>query len=156
MHQAAAQQAGPRQQLGALRTALRLGRGVTLAFAEPAASAGVVAQLTAAQQLAAALDALSAVDLRGLRVMVGEAYGVDALGNVWLHADDSAAAWQRCAWQAAVRMGRGSGAGRGAASPWQRGGNAQALGVHLRRGRHLVAPERCLTAAQLPGPATYG
>ncbi len=51
MHQAATQQAGPRQQLGAVRTALRLGRNTVVTFAEPAASGGPVQQLALAQQV---------------------------------------------------------------------------------------------------------
>lgn len=89
-------QASAAQQLAAVRTALRLGRRVAAGFGEPAASWGVLQQLPLLQQLAAALDALeSGADLAGLRVTIGQAYGVDALGTIWLAADGSQADWAR-------------------------------------------------------------
>lgn len=89
-------QSSAQHQLGALRTALRLGRRITAGFGEPSASAGVVQQLTLLQRLVAALDALPlGLDLSGLRVTIGEANGVDALGTVWLAAEGSQEAWQR-------------------------------------------------------------
>ena len=52
---------------------------------------------TSPPQLLAVLDSLPDVDVSGLKVTVGEAYGVDALGTIRLHAGDSLQAWARCA-----------------------------------------------------------
>lgn len=79
-----------------MRTALRLGRHLTLSFGEPAASGGVGAQLPLVQRLVAAVDSLPAsADLAGLTVMIGAANGVDELGTIWLAADGSEAGWAR-------------------------------------------------------------
>lgn len=89
-------QASAQQRMGALRTALRLGRHLTVSFGEPAASGGVGAQQPLVQQLVAAVDSLPAsADLAGLTVMIGAANGVDALGTIWLAADGSEAGWAR-------------------------------------------------------------
>lgn len=89
-------QASAAQQLGALRTVLRLGRRVTAGFGEPAASAGTLQQLPLLQRLVAALDALPpGVDLAGCTVMIGRANGTDALGTIWLEDEGSQEAWAR-------------------------------------------------------------
>lgn len=70
VHQHAAPAASAQQQLGALRTALRMGRRVTAAFAEPAASGGAAAQLPLLQRLVKTLDGLgTGLDLGGLTIM---------------------------------------------------------------------------------------
>jgi hypothetical protein len=59
-------------------------------------------------QLVAVLDGLPDLDVSGLKVTVGEAYGVDALGAIWLHAGDSQQAWARCAGWFVVAKVRGT------------------------------------------------
>jgi hypothetical protein len=96
VHQHAAAQAGAQHSLGALRAALRLGRGVTAGFGGAAASGGALRQLDLLRRLVAALDSLPpGQDLSGLQLMVGLGSGVDALGTVWLAEDASLEEWAR-------------------------------------------------------------
>lgn len=88
-------QSGAQHQLGALRTALRLGRRVAAGFGGAAATAGALRQLSLLQQLVAALDSLPpSADLAGLRISIGDTAGVDALGTLWLDAEGSQSAWE--------------------------------------------------------------
>ncbi|KAL4428229.1 hypothetical protein ABPG75_002318 [Micractinium tetrahymenae] len=96
VHQYAAAQSGAQHQLGALRTALRLGRRIAAGFGGGAAAAGALRQLSLLRRLVAALDALpQSVDLAGLKITIGDSSGVDGLGTVWLDAEASQAAWER-------------------------------------------------------------
>lgn len=57
---------------------------------------GALRQLALLQQLVTALESLPpSADLAGLRISIGDAAGVDALGTVWLDAEGSQAAWER-------------------------------------------------------------
>lgn len=94
-HQAAAAQGGPRHQLGAIRTALRLTRGVIVPIGGQAAGGGPLEQLPQVLQLSRVLEGLPGLDVSGLRVGVGQGYGVDALGTVWLLGGGHAEAWTK-------------------------------------------------------------
>ncbi|KAK9907490.1 hypothetical protein WJX75_004677 [Coccomyxa subellipsoidea] len=86
-------QRGPRHDISALRTALRLGRQVTVGFSPAVRAQGPGAQAEQLRKLAAALDRISHVQLAGVHVMLGDDYGVDPLGRLWLDADDTALFW---------------------------------------------------------------
>ncbi len=97
VHAAAAGRGGPRAELAAARAALRLSRGTATAFGGAAARAGTLERVAALRQLLAVLQegAAARLDLSGLVVGVGDSYGVDARGRVWLAADGGADAWAR-------------------------------------------------------------
>ncbi|CAL5229048.1 g12297 [Coccomyxa viridis] len=86
-------QRGPRHDISTLRTALRLGRQVTVGFAPSVRARGAVVQADLIRQVAAALDKVQHLDVRGLRFMLGQEYGVDAEGQLWLDASDNALFW---------------------------------------------------------------
>ena len=66
---------------------------VTVGFAPSVRARGAVAQADLIRQLASALDKVQHLDVRGLRFMVGQEYGVDAEGQLWLDAHDNALFW---------------------------------------------------------------
>ncbi|CAL8469784.1 g9326 [Coccomyxa elongata] len=86
-------QRGPRHEISALRTALRLGRQVTIGFAPAVLARGSAEQAEQLRKLAAALDRISHVELAGVHVMLGSDYGVDPQGRLWLDAQDNALFW---------------------------------------------------------------
>ncbi len=64
-----------------------------MGFAPAVRARGTVAQAELIRQLAAALDKVLHLDVRGLRFMLGQEYGVDAEGQLWLDARDNALFW---------------------------------------------------------------
>lgn len=44
----------------------------------------------------AALERVPHLEVAGMHLMLGDGYGVDRLGNVWLDAKDSALQWAGC------------------------------------------------------------
>lgn len=66
---------------------------VTVGFAPSVRARGAVAQADLIRQLAAALDKVRHLDVRGLRFMLGQEYGVDAEGQLWLDVHDNTLFW---------------------------------------------------------------
>ena len=66
---------------------------VTVGFAPSVRARGALAQADLIRQLAAALDRIHHLDVRGLRFMLGQEYGVDAEGQLWLDVRDNALFW---------------------------------------------------------------
>lgn len=66
---------------------------VTVGFAPSVRARGAVVQADLIRQVAAALDKVQHLDVRGLRFMLGQEYGVDAEGQLWLDASDNALFW---------------------------------------------------------------
>ncbi|DBA76668.1 hypothetical protein WJX79_007357 [Trebouxia sp. C0005] len=94
--QRAAAQLGPKSQLSMVRTALRLGRQVTVGLSSSLQHKSAAVQADILTRLAGALDRTPDVDMAGVHLMVGEeGYGPDKLGRLWLHADASQALWSQ-------------------------------------------------------------
>lgn len=70
---------------------------MTVGFSPAVRAQGPGAQAEQLRKLAAALDRISHVQLAGVHVMLGDDYGVDPLGRLWLDADDTALFWSGCA-----------------------------------------------------------
>ena len=66
---------------------------VTVGFAPSVRAHGAVGQAELIRQVAAALDKVQHLDVKGLRFMLGQEYGVDAEGQLWLDARDNALFW---------------------------------------------------------------
>ena len=66
---------------------------VTVGSAPSVRARGAVVQAELIRQLASALDKVQHLDVRGLRFMLGQEYGVDAEGQLWLDARDNALFW---------------------------------------------------------------
>lgn len=91
-----AAQLGPRHQLSMVRTALRLGRQVTVGLSSSLQQKPTDAQADILTRLTAALDASTDVNLSGHHIMIGEeGYGPDKQGRLWLHVDASPALWSQ-------------------------------------------------------------
>ncbi|KAK9833576.1 hypothetical protein WJX81_007838 [Elliptochloris bilobata] len=89
------QQMTAAQELGAVRTALRVGRGVTVAFGGCVLGLAPHERVELLQRLAKALDSAQGARLRGVQVLLGEGYGVDNLGRLCLDASDHALLWAK-------------------------------------------------------------
>ncbi len=82
-------------------------------------------QLRLLQRLASALDAAPSADASGLRVAFGDGYGVDPLGDVWLHKDGNADAWARWVfWQIGFCVWWGVVGGGMLGQAWTQGGTS--------------------------------
>lgn len=92
---ASASRSGPRQELGFVTAALRMGRGVMLGYGPSLAHAGSVQRLDLVQRLSAVLERLPELDVGGLKVMFGGTCGVDERGAVWLNDAGSVEEWAR-------------------------------------------------------------
>jgi hypothetical protein len=66
---------------------------VTVGFAPSVRAQGVTQQAELIRQLAAALDKVQHLDLKGICFMLGHEYGVDAKGQLWLDVQDNALVW---------------------------------------------------------------
>jgi hypothetical protein len=66
---------------------------VTAGFGEDLRAAGPAVHSELLTRLVEALDRVRNLDLGGFHFMVGDGYGVDKLGNIWLDAADSALHW---------------------------------------------------------------
>ena len=66
---------------------------VTVGFAPSVRAQGAGQQAELIRQLAAALDKVQHLDLKGIRFMLGREYGVDAEGQLWLDVRDNAVFW---------------------------------------------------------------
>ncbi|KAK9830000.1 hypothetical protein WJX72_009135 [[Myrmecia] bisecta] len=87
------QQKGPRHQLAVMRSALRLGRQVTVGFVDSLRQQGADVQVALMEKLVAALDRLQHIDLDGINIIIGHGYGVDSTGAVRLTAKGSSSDW---------------------------------------------------------------
>ena len=66
---------------------------VTVGFAPSVSARGAAACAELVRQLAAALDKVQHLDVKGLRFMLGREYGVDSEGQLWLDVADNALFW---------------------------------------------------------------
>lgn len=66
---------------------------VTVAFPPSAQAQGAVYKAELLRQLASALDRVQHLDVKGLRFVLGQEYGVDSEGQLWLDSRDNALFW---------------------------------------------------------------
>jgi hypothetical protein len=88
----AANQGGPRQELQAIRTALQLTHRISLCFGGRLATGSVLPQLDGARRLVAILDQCPS-EIFGLRIGLGDGFGNDPSGTIWLDAEAETATW---------------------------------------------------------------
>jgi Domain of unknown function (DUF4461)/Domain of unknown function (DUF4460) len=88
----AASLGGPRQELQAIRTSLQLTHRISLSFGGKLASGSVVSQIDAARRLMTILDQCPP-EICGLRIGLGDGFGTDPDGIVWLYAEAQTATW---------------------------------------------------------------
>lgn len=81
------------RQLAATKNALGLGRGIKVSFRPPLSELSCKDQIEALEKLAVALDRSQDVKLSGYTLLIGDCYGVDALGNLWLRYEDGVQSW---------------------------------------------------------------
>lgn len=75
------------------KNALSLGRGIRVSVRPPVSELSSRDQLEALEKLATALDNCKEVNLSGHTLLIGDCYGVDALGNLWLRYKDDIQSW---------------------------------------------------------------
>ncbi|KAH7429066.1 hypothetical protein KP509_09G029100 [Ceratopteris richardii] len=81
------------RRLAGAKNALRLGRGIRVAFRPPLSELSGKNQVESLEKLATSLDRAQDVNLKGHNLLIGDCYGVDALGNIWLRYEDAYQAW---------------------------------------------------------------
>eukprot|EP00250_Pteridium_aquilinum_P035759 c9902_g1_i1 orf=90-1592(-) len=81
------------RQLAASKNALALGRGIKVSFRPPLSDLSRKSQVESLEKLAISLDRAQDVKLSGHNLLIGDCYGVDALGNLWLRSEDSVEGW---------------------------------------------------------------
>lgn len=79
-------------QVRVVKNAIRMRSGITVALKSPYAGSAAL-EMKALEKLAQAVDRCASVSLAGFALFVGDSYGVDALGNIWLNGDDDVEAW---------------------------------------------------------------
>lgn len=78
-----------------IRNALRMGREVVASFRPPLAEASSDEQIKVLEKLCRALDRVPDLNLSGLAMAIGDGYGVDPLGNIWLNHCDDVELWAK-------------------------------------------------------------
>jgi hypothetical protein len=81
-------------QVRVVKNAIRMRSGITVALKSPYAGSAAL-EMKALEKLAQAVDRCASVSLAGFALFVGDSYGVDALGNIWLNGDDDVEAWTK-------------------------------------------------------------
>lgn len=81
------------RRLAVVKNALGLGRGIRVAFRPPLSELSCRDQLEELERLAKALDRSQDVKLTGHLLLIGDCYGVDAVGNLWLRYKDDVQSW---------------------------------------------------------------
>lgn len=84
---------GLEQKLVVVKNAVCVGRGIRVSVCSALASLTLREQLTLLQRLGKALDLCKDINLLGHAVLIGDRYGVDNLGNLWLNHEDSEEKW---------------------------------------------------------------
>jgi hypothetical protein len=87
-----ANQGDPKLELKIICTALQLTHGISLYFGAKLAIGSVLPKLDAARRLAGIMDQCP-LEIHGLRIGLGDGFGTDASGTVWLHAEAETATW---------------------------------------------------------------
>ncbi|KAJ7546618.1 hypothetical protein O6H91_08G047200 [Diphasiastrum complanatum] len=83
------------QQVRVVKSALQVGRRITILFRRPLSDATCQEQLQVLENLARAVDEIQRVELAGCVLIIGDGYGVDDGGNVWLNCEDDARSWAK-------------------------------------------------------------
>ncbi|KAJ7545871.1 hypothetical protein O6H91_08G014100 [Diphasiastrum complanatum] len=83
------------QQVRVVKSALQVGRRITILFRRPLSDASCQEQLQVLENLARAVDEIQRVELAGCVLIIGDGYGVDDGGNVWLNCEDDARSWAK-------------------------------------------------------------
>lgn len=91
-HQSSSNTGGPRQELQAARAALQMSYRISLVFGGHLAAGSVIPQLDAARRLLEILDQCPP-EIFGLKIGLGDGFGTDASGTVWLHAQLESDTW---------------------------------------------------------------
>lgn len=81
------------RQLAASKNALRVGRGIRVAFRPPLLDLSGRMQVESLEKLAISLDRAQGVKLAGHNLIIGDCFGVDALGNIWLNYEEGIQEW---------------------------------------------------------------
>eukprot|EP00249_Psilotum_nudum_P011928 c23471_g1_i1 orf=110-1600(+) len=86
---------GLEQQLLIVKNALRVGRGIKVSFRPPLSNLPFGEQREVLDKFAVAVDKSENVPLSGHSFLIGDCYGVDAIGNVWLNLDGDIQSWSK-------------------------------------------------------------
>ena len=74
-----------------VKNAMKMRSGITVSFLPPDDSS--VAPMEALEKLAQVLDRCRDIRLFGFALMIGDCYGIDALGNLWIDRNDGVESW---------------------------------------------------------------
>jgi len=94
-HAAATQHGGPRYELSALRAALQMTRHISLVFGGAMTRASSLEQLEAGRQLLHVLEQDCLAEVVGVQIGIGDGYGSDASGALWLWSEGDAPSWAK-------------------------------------------------------------
>ncbi|GLJ46661.1 hypothetical protein SUGI_0983510 [Cryptomeria japonica] len=84
---------GMEQKLVVVKNAMCIGRGVRVSFCSALAGLTLKQQLALLHTLGKAFDLCKEIKLLGHSVLIGDRYGVDNLGNLWLNHEDNEEKW---------------------------------------------------------------
>lgn len=81
------------RQMAASKNALAVGRGIKVSLRPPLSELTGKSQVESLEKLAVSLDGAQDAKLLGHSLIIGDCYGVDALGNLWLKHEDGVEGW---------------------------------------------------------------
>eukprot|EP01018_Ginkgo_biloba_P034809 Gb_27721 [translate_table: standard] len=84
---------GMEHKLVVVKNALCIGRGIRVSLCSALVGLTLREQIELLQRLGKALDLCKDINLLGHAVLIGDRYGVDNLGNLWLKHEDDAEKW---------------------------------------------------------------
>jgi len=75
-----------------VKNAMKMRSGITVSFLPPLTDSSVES-MEALEKLAQVLDRCGDIRLLGFALMIGDCYGIDAIGNLWLDRNDGVESW---------------------------------------------------------------
>lgn len=75
-----------------VKNAIKMRSGITVSFLPPLVDSSVES-MEALEKLAQVLDRCGDIRLLGFALMIGDCYGIDAIGNLWIDRNDGVESW---------------------------------------------------------------
>jgi len=75
-----------------IKNAMKMRSGITVSFLPPLTDSSVES-MEALERLAQVLDRCRDIPLLGFALMIGDCYGIDAIGNLWIDRNDGVESW---------------------------------------------------------------
>jgi hypothetical protein len=75
-----------------VKNAMKMRSGITVSFLPPLVDSSI-GSMEALEKLAQVLDRCKDIPLFGFALLIGDCYGIDALGNLWIDRKDGVESW---------------------------------------------------------------